>query len=69
MRRAEERVRTYLAGYGIRVPSASIILDPELEEGTVATHRYPAAVVVREASVPESVIVHELVHIAQGTLE
>lgn len=50
-------------------PPASIILDPELDAGTVATHRYPATVVVREASVPESVIAHELVHITQGTLE
>lgn len=69
LRRAEERVREYLARYRVQLPSASIVLDPELEEGMVATHRYPSTVVVREALVSESVIAHELVHIAQGTLE
>jgi len=66
--RAEERVRGYLARYRGELPSPSIVLEPGLGEGTVATHRYPATVVVREASVPESVIAHELVHIAQGML-
>jgi len=69
LREAERRVREYLARYGSKLPSTRIVLDPELGEETLATHRYPATVVVREASVPESVIAHELVHIAQGTLE
>lgn len=69
LHRAEHRVRQYLAHYGAELPPASIIVDPGLEEGSLATHRYPATVVVREASVPESIIAHELVHVAQGTLE
>lgn len=67
--RAEEKVREYLARHGADLPSTRIILDPELGEDAVATHRYPNTVVTREASVPESVIAHELVHIAQRTLE
>lgn len=66
---AEKKVRAYLARYGGSLPVPHIILDPDLDEETTATHRYPATVVVREPSVPESVIAHELVHIAQGTLE
>lgn len=62
-------MREYLARYGGELPSTRIVLDPELGEETLATHRYPDTVVVREAVVPESVIAHELVHIAQGTLE
>lgn len=69
LRRAEERVVEYLARYGGELPSTGILLDPDLDEETVATHRFPATVMVRETSVPESVIAHELVHIAQGTLE
>lgn len=69
LRRAEERVREYLARYGGELPPARVALEPELGKETLATHRYPGTVVVREASVPESVIAHELVHIAQGTLE
>lgn len=67
--RAEQRVREYLSRYGATLPSTRIAVDPALSEGTLATHRYPATVVVRDLSVPESVIAHELVHIAQGTLE
>lgn len=67
--RAEEKVREYLARHGANLPSARIILDPELGEDALATHRYPNIVVTREASAPESVIAHELVHIAQRTLE
>lgn len=69
LRRAEEKVRRYLARYDVRLSPAQIAIEPALEQGTVATHRHPATVVVREASVPESVISHELIHIAQGTLE
>jgi len=69
LQRAEEKVREYLARYGCTLPSARIACDPELSEGTLATHRHPGTVVVRESSVPESVIAHEVVHIAQGTLE
>jgi len=69
LHRAETRVRAHLARWGGKLPPAGIILAPELDEETMATHRYPATVVVREATVPESVIAHELVHIAQGTLE
>lgn len=69
LHRAAERVREYLARHGSELPSIRIVLEPHLREGTLATHRYPATVVVREASVPESVIAHELVHITQGTLE
>ncbi|MGB9870524.1 MAG: hypothetical protein ACPLYD_02550 [Anaerolineae bacterium] len=66
---AERAVREYLARYGGTLSSTRILLDPDLGEETLATHRYPDTVVVRETSVPESVIAHELVHIAQGTLE
>jgi len=69
LQRAEGRVKEYLARYGCDLPSTRIVRDPELDEETLATHRYPGTVVVRETSVPESVIAHELVHIAQGTLE
>ena len=69
LQRAKGRVRGYLARYGCFLPSTRIVRDPELDEGTLATHRNPGTVVVRETSVPESVIAHELVHIAQGTLE
>lgn len=69
LQRVEGRVREYLARYGGELPSTHIVLDPELGEETLATHRSPDIVVVRGASVPESVIAHELVHIAQGTLE
>lgn len=69
LHRAEARVREYLARHGCELPSPCIVLDPELDRETVATHRYPATVIVREVSLPESVIAHELVHIAQGTLE
>jgi len=73
--RAEARVRAHLARYaryaryGGRLPTTCIVLDPDLDEGTLATHCYPDMVAVRETTVPESVIAHELVHIAQGTLE
>jgi len=69
LRGAQMRLREYLSRYGGKLPSTRIILDPELGEETLATHRYPNIVVVREPLVPESVIAHELVHIAQGTLE
>lgn len=69
LHRVEERVREYLARHGGELPSTRIALEPHLGEGTLAAHRYPATIVVREALVPESVIAHELVHIAQGTLE
>jgi len=69
LRGAEKRVRDYLARYGCDLPPTRIVCDPGLHEETLATHRYPGTVVVRGTSVPESVIAHELVHIAQGTLE
>lgn len=69
LRRAEEKVRGHLVQYGAELPSSRIALEPQLGDGTLATHRYPATVVVREVSTPEPVIAHELVHIAQGTLE
>ena len=69
LQRAEERVRNYLARHGVELPQVSIVFDHELEKGALATHRYPATVVIRGTSLPESVIAHELVHIAQGTLE
>lgn len=69
LRRAEERVKEYLTRFGVDLASARIAVEPGLGEETLATHRYPGTVVVRDASVAESVIAHELVHIAQGTLE
>jgi hypothetical protein len=69
LRRAEERVRGYLARYGVVLPAVRIAVEPGLGEGALATHRYPGTVAVRDASVAESVIAHELAHIAQGTLE
>jgi hypothetical protein len=67
--RTEGRVKGHLVRCGCFIPSTRIVRHPELDEGTLATHRNPGTVVVRETSVPESVIAHELVHIAQGTLE
>ena len=68
LRDAEARVSAYLAQHGGELPTLKIVLEPDLEEGTLATHRYPGTVAVREPSLPESVVAHELVHIAQGTL-
>ena len=70
LHRAVERVGPYLARFGAELPQTTrIAVDPGLEAGALASHRYPATVVVREPAVPESVIAHELVHIAQHTLE
>jgi len=69
LQRAEGRVKGHLVRCGCFIPSTRIVRDPELDEDTLAAHRYPGTMVVRETSVPESVIAHELVHIAQGTLE
>jgi hypothetical protein len=69
LQRAEGRVKGHLVRCGCFIPSTRIVRDPEIDEDTLATHRHPGTVVVRETSVPESVIAHELVHIAQGTLE
>jgi hypothetical protein len=68
LRGAGARVNAYSAQHGGELPTLQIVLEPDLEEGTLATHRYPGTVVVREPSVPESVVAHELVHITQGTL-
>jgi len=64
---ATQKVSEYLAPFGIPQIAARIEIDETLD--ALATHRYPDTVVVKDASVPESVIAHELVHIAQGTLE
>jgi len=69
LNRAKLKVGKHLAIYGVKLPSVRIVLDSELEEGILATHRYPNIVVVMGNSVPKSVIAHELVHIAQRTLE
>lgn len=68
LRDAEARVTAYLAQHGGELPTLQIVLEPDLEEGTLATHRYSGTVAVREPTVPESVVAHELVHITQGTL-
>jgi len=65
----EGRVKGHLVRCGCFIPSTRIVRDLELDEDTLAAHRYPGTMVVRETSVPESVIARELVHIAQGTLE
>lgn len=69
LQRAEERVKEWLTRYVVALPAVRIAVEPRLGEGALATHRYPATVVVRDESVAESVIAHELAHIAQGTLE
>jgi len=68
-RNAEGRVGAYLRRYGVPLRPVSVVIDTDLAEDTLATHRLPATVVVRQASAPESVVAHELVHIAQGTLQ
>ena len=68
LRDAEARMNAYLAQHGGELSTLQILLEPDLEEGILATHRYPGTVAVREPSVPESVVAHELVHVAQGTL-
>jgi hypothetical protein len=67
--RTEGRVKGHLVRCGCFIPSTRIVRDPELDEDTLVTDRYPGTVVVRETSVPESDIAHELVHLAQGTSE
>jgi hypothetical protein len=67
--RTEGRVKGHLVLCGCFIPSTRIVRDPELDEDTLVTDRYPGTVVVRETSVPESDIAHELVHLAQGTSE
>jgi len=69
LRWAEGKLKKWLARHGVELPLVNIIVDPSLEEETLATHRHLDTIVVRETSVPESVIAHELVHIAQRTLE
>jgi len=66
---AREKVRAFLARYDGQVPDGQIEIDETLDESALAVHRYPDTVVVRSADVPESVIAHELVHVAQHTLE
>src|SRR5438132_11801401 len=68
-RNAEGRVGAYLRRYGVPLRPVSVVIDTDLAEDTLATHRLPATVVVRQASAPESVVAHELVHIAQRTLQ
>ncbi|MEW6664398.1 MAG: hypothetical protein AB1512_04150 [Thermodesulfobacteriota bacterium] len=69
LRGAERRVAERLAPHGVVLPPTRIVIDPEMGKDTLATHRHPDTVVVRDALVPESVIAHELIHIAQQTLE
>lgn len=66
---AREKVRAFLAPYDGQVPDGQIEIDETLDESALAVHRYPDTVAVRSADVPESVIAHELVHVAQHTLE
>jgi hypothetical protein len=66
---AREKVRAFLAPYGGDIPTGWVEADGTLGESALATHRYPDTVVVRRPDVPESVLAHELVHIAQRTLE
>jgi hypothetical protein len=66
---AREKVRAFLAPYDGQVPDGHIEIDETLDESALAVHRYPDTVAVRSADVPESVIAHELVHVAQHTLE
>lgn len=67
--RALARVRAFLAPYGAKMPAGQIEVDEKLEEPALGTHHYPDTVVVKSPDVPESVIAHELVHVAQHTLE
>jgi len=67
--RARIKVHQFLAPYGGEVPEGEIEIYEALEEPALATHRYPDTIVVKSPDVPESVIAHELVHVAQHTLE
>jgi len=67
--RAREKVRAFLAPYGGGVPAGQIEIDETLNESALATHRSPDTVIVKTPDVPESVIAHELVHVAQHTME
>lgn len=64
---ATQKVSQYLAAFG--TPRLEVHMETDEKLDALATHRYPDTVVVKDATVPESVIAHELVHIAQGTLE
>jgi len=67
--RATTKVRAFLAPYGAKMPAAQIEVDEKLEEPALGTHHYPDTVIVKSPDVPESVIAHELVHVAQHTSE
>ena len=67
--RAREKVRAFLDPYGGCVPASQVEIEETLDESALAIHRYPDTVVVKSSDVPESVIAHELVHVAQHTLE
>ena len=65
--RARRKVSEYLTPFGVPRLAARVETNEKLD--ALATHRYPDTVVVKDATVPESVIAHELFHIVQQTLE
>lgn len=69
LRAVESKVAAFLTACRCALPRTRIAVDTDLGEDALASHRHPATVVVRSAAVSESVIAHELVHIAQQTLE
>lgn len=69
LRRTSSKLRQFLKKYDIKVPNCRIEIDKNLDKSTLATHFYPNKIIVKDLSVPESVICHELIHRVQNTLE
>lgn len=72
LRKAEAKVREYLSGQGVQLPPVDIVLDPELEIATTATHRYPATTLYPEHQVKYEAgyrLVELLVAADRGSIE
>lgn len=69
LKNATLKLYIFFKKFNIKVPKCEIEIDKKLDKHTLATHRYPNKIVVKNLRVPESVICHELVHRIQKTLE
>lgn len=69
LKNATSKLHTFFKKFRINVPKCNIEIDKKLDKYTLATHRYPNRIVVRNAQISESVICHELIHRIQRTLE
>ena len=69
LRRVEKAINAFLAPYNLKIERCEIEIGESLEEGALASHRYPNRILVKREDVAESIVAHELVHVVQGTLE